>query len=219
MRLMRSSILLLSCMVIGWALDPLWLVPAPRPAVESVLVVRHPDFQRIEAVLVQRAPGWGSELRGQVAQAIAEESENAQVDPLLVVAIIEVESEFQEHATSVVGAAGLMQVRPTTLSWVSSREGVRLTQSEIENDPSLNVRLGVRYLKYLRELFLGKLDLALMAYNAGPNRLMAGLREGNTEAWQNYVRKVRTHYAALKHAHGESGDWALATRQTKASTQ
>lgn len=203
----------LSVATIGWNLRPLLEAPAPtRLEVEGARVVRSPDFERIMAVLNQRAPGWGMQLREHVAQAIAEESAAAGLDPMLVMAVIEVESEFQQEATSVVGARGLMQVRPATLMWVAQREGVKLSRAELEADPSLNVRLGVRYLKYLKELFRGRLDLTLMAYNAGPNRLKAGLKEKNTEQWANYVRAVRREYSVLKRSLGESGDWTFALR-------
>lgn len=198
---------------IGWNLMPLAKAPAATTVqVEGVLPVRHPDFARIEATLVERAPGWGIELRQHVAEAIAEESEQAGLDPMLVLALIEVESEFQQHATSVVGARGLMQLRPTTLAWVAQREGVKLSRAELEADPALNVRLGVRYLKYLKEMFRGRLDFTLMAYNCGPNKLATALKARNTDPWHNYVRAVRREYAVLKLAHGESGDWTMASR-------
>lgn len=213
MKLVLPAVVVASLAIVTWCLRPLAEAPEPTSMqVEGVGPVRHPDFGRIEAVLLDRAPGWGIELRGHVAQAIAEESQAAGLDPLLVVALIEVESEFQQNATSVVGARGLMQLRPTTLTWVAQREGVKLSRLELEGDPSLNVRLGVRYLKYLKDMFRGRLDLALMAYNAGPNRLIAGLKARNTDAWQNYVSAVRREYSMLKLAHGESGDWTLASR-------
>lgn len=199
---------------IGWNLASLARPPEPtRLQAEGVRPVRHPDFQRIDAALAARAPGWGIELREHVAQAIAEESERAGLDPMLVMALIQVESEFRQHAESVVGARGLMQLRPSTLVWVAQREGIKLSQGELEADPSLNVRLGVRYLKYLKDLVRGRLDLALMAYNAGPNRVIAAYKVKNLEPWQNYVNAVRREYAVLKHAHGEPGDWTLATRE------
>lgn len=198
---------------IGWSLRPLAEPPvATAVRVEGAAKVRHPDFARIEATLLERAPGWGIELREHVAEAIAEESERAGLDPMLVLAVIDVESEFRQHATSVVGARGLMQLRPTTLVWVAQREGVKLSRAELEADPALNVRLGVRYLKYLKELFRGRLDFALMAYNCGPNKLLGAIKGKNTEPWHNYVRAVRREYALLKAAHGESGDWTLASR-------
>jgi soluble lytic murein transglycosylase len=189
-----------------------------RLGVQGLREVRHPDFERIDAVLRARAPGWGVLLRSHVAEAIAEESARAGFDPLLVLAIISVESDFQEGAVSLVGAKGLMQVRPTTLFFVAEREGLRLSSKEIEADPSLNVRLGVRYLRSMCDQFSGNLDLALMAYNAGPTRVFGAVRERALEPFQNYVREVRTRYAMLKLAHGEPGDWALASREPSVQT-
>lgn len=206
---------LVSLSVTGWALSPLWAEHEVSPRLEGgVRAVRHPDFDRINDVLQSKAPGWGLDLRAHVAQAIAEESEHAGFDPLLVLAVISVESEFREGAVSIIGAQGLMQVRPTTLAFVADKEGIRLSQRELEADPALNVRLGVRYLRSMRELFRGNLDVALMAYNAGPTRVYLSLRERNLEQYQNYVRAVRRQYAALKLEQGESGDWTLAVRET-----
>jgi soluble lytic murein transglycosylase-like protein len=207
------ALALASLTVTAGALRPL-VEPPPPVGLKAVGVqeIRHPDFERIDSVLKERAPGWGLRLRTHVAAAIAEEAEAAGLDPMLVLAVISVESEFQEEATSVVGAKGLMQLRPSTLYFMADREGLKLSRAELEADPSLNVRLGVRYLKAMKERFKGNLDLALMAYNAGPNRLAQALRARNTEAYQGYVRAVRRHFARLKLAHGESGDWTLASR-------
>jgi soluble lytic murein transglycosylase len=203
-----------SGVTVGVAWRPVFEAPvATVIRTEGSGPVRHPDFTAIESVLLERAPGWGIPLRERVAQAIAEEAEAAAFDPMLVLALIQVESEFQEDATSVVGARGLMQVRPATLGWVAGREGVKLSRAEVEADPSLNVRLGVRYLRYLSQLFGGRLDWALMAYNAGPNRLIGCIKVNNTEPWQNYVLAVRRQYATLKRSRGEPGDWALASRE------
>lgn len=189
--------------------------PAPAAPVESgeaAVVEGSPEgFDRVTSLLVERAPGWEHELRESVALAIVEESARAGLDPLLVVALIEVESEFEADAASVMGARGLMQLRPATARWVAEREGVEFSPELLAADVTLNVRLGVRYLGYLLGSFRGRLDLALMAYNAGPNRLRAALRARSPLEWQSYVRAVRREYAALKSAHGEPGDWALAS--------
>lgn len=216
MRLAAATAVVVVCAAVtAWHLRPLVESPAPKTIqVVGVGPVRHPDFERIAAVLAERAPGWGIELREHVSQAIAEESQRAGLDPLLVLALIEVESEFRQGATSVMGARGLMQIRPATLEWVARREGIKLTLTELQADPSLNVRLGVRYLKYLKELFRGRMDLTLMAYNAGPNKLVAGLKARQTSPWQNYVRAVQREYTALKLAHGEFDQGTVAARET-----
>ncbi len=213
MRYVLAALALASLTVTGAALQPLAISPGPA-GLETVGVqpVRHPDFERIDAVLKREAPGWGLSLRTHVAQAIAEEADSAGLDPLLVLALITVESEFQEEATSGVGAKGLMQLRPSTLYYIAEKEGLRLSRAELDADPSLNVRLGVRYLRAMKDRFRGNLDLALMAYNAGPNRLSQALREGGVEAYAGYLRAVRRSFATLKRAHGESSDWTLAAR-------
>jgi soluble lytic murein transglycosylase len=112
--------------------------------------------------------------RTQLARAILEESRAAALDPLLVVALIHVESGFDPHAKSRAGALGLMQLMPPTM-----REEVALSRlaSGDPLDAVANVRAGIRYFARLLNAF-EDLDLALMAYNAGPARVRAHLRAG-----------------------------------------
>jgi len=110
-----------------------------------------------------------------------------QVDPQLVHAIIQVESDYQPTALSRKGAMGLMQLIPAT----AMRFGV-----ENPFDPKQNVEGGVIYLKYLLDLFGGDLPLALAAYNAGENSV---LRQGGIPSFaetREYVRKVSDLYGA-----------------------
>src|SRR5260370_36752290 len=93
----------------------------------------------------------------------------------MVLAIIQVESSFEDDAVSPKGARGLMQIRPTTLNFLAKREGIRLTPDEMDADPALRVRLGIRYLRILPDKF-HDLDRALVAYNAGPLRRPQALR-------------------------------------------
>ena len=88
-------------------------------------------------------------------------SEDEGVDPVLVMALVQVESRFDPWAVSERGAAGLMQITP-------------LTSQELGLDnplhPEANLRAGIRYLAYLRQTFADE-ALALAAYNAGPRRV------------------------------------------------
>jgi soluble lytic murein transglycosylase-like protein len=189
--------------------------PTPSP-VRSVAAIgiqpALPDSEIIDAVLAKRAPDLGLTLRGQVSRAIAEEARRAGYDPLLILAIIDVESEFDEAAVSARGARGLMQIQPATLHWFAEKEGLRLSREEMAADPGLCVRLGIRYLKSLQDRFRGDLDLALMAYNAGPNRIRGELREKNLEAFRFYPRRVRRDFSRFRTGEGLGGDWAFAQR-------
>lgn len=99
-------------------------------------------------------------VRGQYADLINQVSTQEGVDPELVRAIIRAESNFDPNAVSRKGAQGLMQLMPGT----AGRYAVGNTF-----DPEANIRGGVRYLRFLHDMFSGRLPLALAAYNAGEN--------------------------------------------------
>jgi soluble lytic murein transglycosylase-like protein len=109
-----------------------------------------------------------------IGRAILEESLAASLDPNLVLAVIRVESGFRARAVSPAGAIGLMQLMPFTHREVAGRSDVIAADPF---DPVGNVRAGVRYLTQLVATF-GDVELALMAYNAGPARIRAHLRAG-----------------------------------------
>ena len=79
------------------------------------------------------------------------------VNPMLVQALIQVESNYRPRATSNKGAMGLMQLMPST---------ARQYQVRNPYDPKANIAAGVKHLKSLLDR-LGTVDLALAAYNAG----------------------------------------------------
>jgi hypothetical protein len=184
--------------------------PPPRPTI--ALPERPPDFEIIDSVLARRAPDLGLTLRTQVADAIADEAVRAGYDPLLILAIIDVESDFVEGAVSPKGARGLMQIQPSTLHFLSAKMGLRLSREEVASDPALCVRLGIRYLRALQDKF-GSLDLALMAYNAGPAKIRRAMKKPkDLEVFSKYPRLVRSDFRRFRQHEGLDGDWALARR-------
>jgi soluble lytic murein transglycosylase len=184
--------------------------PAPS---EAARPVPDPDAEVILGVLAKRAPELGLTLREQLGRAIAEEARAAGYDPLLVLAIIDVESDFEEEALSNKGARGLMQIKPSTLHFLAEKEGLRLSREEVTSDPALCVRLGIRYLRTLQDRFGGDLELALMAYNAGPTRIRDALKAGDLDRFRRYPRAVRRDFRRFREGHGLGGDWALAQRE------
>jgi soluble lytic murein transglycosylase-like protein len=167
------------------------------------------DLAEIDEVLSRRAPELGLPLRQRTGRALLDEAKQARLDPLLVLGLIEVESSFDGQAISWAGARGLMQLTPATLEYLAAGEDLRLTTGDLFRDPALQVRLGVRYLARLEKRF-GTLDLALMAYNAGPEKLRSALAEGDIERFKSYVRAVRRTFARFRHSQQLAQEAAIA---------
>jgi hypothetical protein len=156
---------------------------SPCPSLESVMphskrsgpvgLERMKWLGNLEHMLAERMPRLPESDRTRLADAIYQEARAASLDPLLVLAVIAVESGFDHDAESDSGAVGLMQLRPSTLFHEAERSGIDL---EDPGDPVFNVRTGVRYFRRLIRAF-GSTDVALMAYNAGPNRILRYLQE------------------------------------------
>ncbi len=92
------------------------------------------------------------------------------VSSLLVMALIEVESNFNPRAISTKGARGLMQLLPST----AAAYGLRHAQELF--DPARNIDIGSRHLKALLEKHEGQWALTMASYNAGLNAVS---RHGN----------------------------------------
>ena len=107
------------------------------------------------------------------------------VDPVLIRAVIQVESNFDPKCVSHKGARGLMQLMPAT----AKRFGVKQI-----HDPEENIRGGVRYLAWLLNHFNDDLQRALAGYNAGEG---AVLRYGGIPPYEEtttYVKRALTVY-------------------------
>lgn len=107
---------------------------------------------------------------------IVSESIRAEFDPLLVAAVIRTESAFDHTAVSSVGARGLMQIMPPTKEFIENFEAIPPGERKDLFTPRYNVKLGIAYLKYLRDRYKGNMSLALMAYNWGPGNLSDAIK-------------------------------------------
>lgn len=104
-----------------------------------------------------------------VMQKVMDQSD---VNPLLVLSVMRVESNFDPDALSPAGARGMMQLMPSTARYVAGLEGLTLASASSLYDPLINVDLGIRYLRKLKaeRSIDGNLIYMLVAYNAGPSR-------------------------------------------------
>ena len=99
----------------------------------------------------------------EVDSYIVESSKRHSVDPLLIYSVMHQESSFKKRALSHKGASGLMQLMPAT----AARLGVKNIW-----DPKQNIEGGVKYMRFLLNLFSGDVRLALAGYNAGEGAVM-----------------------------------------------
>ncbi|MDB5488169.1 MAG: hypothetical protein JWQ58_1884, partial [Reyranella sp.] len=100
------------------------------------------------------------------------------IERALALALTKQESSFNAAAVSTSGALGLMQLLPGTARDVAGRANVPFIQDKLTRDPAYNVQLGSQYLAEMLKRFGGSYELALAAYNAGPNRVARWLESG-----------------------------------------
>ncbi len=80
------------------------------------------------------------------------------------------ESRFVTSAKSGVGAAGLMQVMPTTARWIAKKLGLKDYRESLLHQLDTNLTLGTYYMKSMLSSLDDSPVLASAAYNAGPGR-------------------------------------------------
>jgi hypothetical protein len=120
------------------------------------------------------------------ATAILRSSIQNGVDPRLVVAVIACESSFRPDVVGKKGEIGLGQLKPETAAGL----GVD------PYDPVQNIDGCVRYLRQQLDKF-GSLELALAAYNAGPNAVSKAGGIPQNGITPKYVQKVLDLYRRL----------------------
>ena len=183
--------------------EPYRLMDVPRKAQESSL-----DAAAVPAVagttgaamlsprmaaFFDRSPGYKA-----ASPLLREASSTHGIDYSLLKALIATESGFNTFAVSPKGAVGLMQLIPPTAQRYGVTAGKDGTIEKKLTDPKTNIRAGARYLAYLINMFPGRLELALAAYNAGEGAVQrAGNRIPNYPETQNYVKTVMQLYGGL----------------------
>jgi soluble lytic murein transglycosylase len=165
--------------------------PRPRELVKifSIVEANRPDITEREA--------W------ELAEVILTESSKYGLDPILILAVIDVESKFQFGAISPAGARGIMQIMPATGKFLvkTVRElaqeikAEQFTPEHLDN-PIVNIKLGTYYLHDLRKSFRN-VNAALIAYNLGPTELRIRM-ENQIEYTDEYANAVLAAYQKFK---------------------
>jgi soluble lytic murein transglycosylase-like protein len=112
----------------------------------------------------------GASLAGNIVDVASAEG----IDPELAFRLVKLESDFNVHATSPVGAVGLTQVMPSTATYY-----VKDVTREKLYDPQTNLRVGFRYLRGLVDEYDGNVKLALLVYNRGPVAVAKSRAQGD----------------------------------------
>lgn len=115
-------------------------------------------------------------------QAIHRAAVNNGIPPSMFRSLVGQESGYNQHARSHVGAYGLTQIMPGTAPSL----GVRYQHL---HHPEVALNAGAAFLRQLCNRF-GRWDLALAAYNSGPNRVARLGRVPNIPETQKYVRNI-----------------------------
>ncbi|MEO8600674.1 MAG: lytic transglycosylase domain-containing protein [bacterium] len=152
----------------------------------NALLVTAPFYANAESKSVTALSIKAAKIPRGLKEMVDEIAREHRLDPLLLHAVIKVESGYNPQALSPKGARGLMQLMPDT----ARRFGVSNAF-----DPRENVQAGARYLTWLLALFKGDIELALAGYNAGEQAVIrAGYRLPRYPETERYVPKVLRQY-------------------------
>lgn len=135
-------------------------------------------------------PSMSFDEAGGIAKAILYYSYKYNVDPLIMSALIDTESKFNQNAVSSAGAIGMGQLLPSTASAL----GVN------PYDTLQNIEGACSYMATQLNNFNGDTRLALAAYNAGSDAIKQYGSVPPFEETQNYVTQITQKYSQLSGA-------------------
>ena len=152
-------------------------------------------IQEIFEVLERQPTGLDSVTKEELAKVIYEEALRYDQDPKFILALIAIESSFQNWSVSSQGARGLMQIMPYVAESLAQEVGIEWIGDHLLFDPILNIKIGVYYLSKLIQDF-SHLTLALEAYNYGPTYIKHRIAN-KRKIRGTYSRKILVAYQNL----------------------
>lgn len=168
-------------------LTPLTELSEPEASTESEsplahFLSQHPNLQKYEKLLNDVANDFN-------------------LDPALLKAVVTVESSFNPKVVSPKGAVGLMQVMPATAERFGLHADRKKSVRQKLTDPETNIRIGARYLSFLRDMFPHQQQLVVASYNAGEGAVQ---KYNNAippyQETRNYVKLVTQFYKMFQPA-------------------
>lgn len=152
---------------------------------------------KLARILHRDAKKMSAEDQFRLIVSVKQLAKEYHLDPLLIMAVMYVESRFQANVVSHKGAMGLMQVKPIVVKEVSKQMLLSHRPSRELTNPEYNVHVGTHYLASLLKRFRGDVKKALMAYNAGPTTVsrIYGNRSVPPTGYQGRVLKVYSDYS------------------------
>ena len=152
------------------------------------LLVPLTSFAASMSYLEENAPGFIGKTKAQYGEMVNIAALLHDYDEKLILAVIVVESEGNEVATSHRGAQGLMQLMPATAKAMGAKN---------PKEPFQNILAGTKYLKALESDYgFNSPEEALVAYNMGPSRAHRWLSQYPATDY-GYVQKVMYVYDVL----------------------
>lgn len=170
-----------------------------RPPTERnqyALVAKRDDVTNAGHIAANRPIEAGG--REDFRPAINAAARRYRVDPALIEAVIQVESNFDPNAVSRAGATGLMQLMAKTAA-----------HYDVNNrfNPYENIRGGVAHLRDLMDRYDEKLPLVLAAYNAGSTAVTRYHGIPPYPETRRYIQKVmKAHGEFKRYRYGTSSD-------------
>jgi Transglycosylase SLT domain len=197
LKLALAVILLLPGLVATGYIPQHYQTIEPILALQARVIEKPPprDLVKIFSIIEANRPDMMGREAWELSDVILKESSKYKLDPILILAVIDVESKFQFRAISPAGARGIMQIMPATGKFLARKvsglaeeiKAEQFTPEHLDN-PIVNIKLGTYYLHDLRKSFQN-VSKALIAYNLGPTELRIRM-ENQIEYTDEYANAV-----------------------------
>lgn len=146
-----------------------------------------PEDQTEYQKLRQQPSYWQALYPFPFMEAIEASSKQRKINPLLVTALIRQESRFMPTIHSAAGAVGLMQVMPSTATWIAPR--INLKEYKLDN-PKDNISIGTWYLDSTHQQYNNNSMLAVASYNAGPGNVSKWMKDKASMEPDEFVETI-----------------------------